>query len=43
MFLNFEVGSMSLNVYSSAAYILIVAAAFAAIISFLGCCGAQKV
>jgi hypothetical protein len=34
---------MSLDVYSTAAYLLIVAAAIAAIISFLGCCGAQKV
>jgi hypothetical protein len=34
---------MELTIYSSAAYILIVAAAVAAVISFLGCCGAAKV
>lgn len=37
-----QVGDMSLDLYSTAAYLLIVAAAVAAVISFLGCCGAQR-
>ena len=34
---------MELNIYSTAAYILIATAAVAAVLSFLGCCGAAKV
>lgn len=37
-----EVGGMELNIYSTAAYILIATAAVAAVLSFLGCCGAAK-
>ena len=36
-------GGMTLDIYSTAAYILIVASAAAALISFLGCCGAHTV
>jgi hypothetical protein len=34
---------MKLGVYSTAAYLLIFVAAVAALVSFLGCCGAAKV
>jgi len=34
---------MKLGIYSTAAYLLIFAAAVAALVSFLGCCGAAKV
>ena len=34
---------MKLGIYSTAAYLLIFVAAVAALVSFLGCCGAAKV
>jgi hypothetical protein len=34
---------MKLGIYSTAAYLLIFAAAVAALVSFLGCCGALRV
>jgi hypothetical protein len=34
---------MKLGIYSTAAYLLIFAAAVASLVSFLGCCGSAKV